>query len=118
MFDLRFICGELFWLLLIFGLSVSFWNFLDVFWTKLISSRSVTGFDLFGSDSLYIFMVLNLLAVLAFVEIRWYLMFIYLTVDLTCIIAPRYFIYQQLKKLGIPTPVEFSDAMERISASH
>jgi len=116
MFDIRFICSEVFWLMLIFGLSVSFWNFLDVFWAKLVNSRSVTGFHLFGGDSLYVFMILNLLATLAFVEIRWYLLAIYLIVDLTCIIAPRYFIYQQLKKLGIPTPVEFSDAMEQIAA--
>lgn len=94
MFDVRFLCGELFWILLIFGLSGSFWNFLDSFWVALIKSRNVQGFCLFGADSLYVFMMLNLLATVAFTDIRYYLMFIYLTVDLICIILPRYLIYK------------------------
>ena len=96
MFDVRFLCGELFWILLIFGLSVSFWNFLDVFWTALVKSRNIQGFYLFGADSLYVFMVLNLLATIAFPDIRYYLMFIYLIVDLVCIILPRYLIYKNV----------------------
>ncbi len=96
MFDLRFLCGEAFWLLLVLGLSITFWNFLDTLWSQLVHSKYVKTFDLFGGDSLQIFVALNIFGTIAFPDFRTYLAFIYFVVDLICIIVPRYLIYKNV----------------------
>jgi len=96
MLDVRFLCNEAFWVLLVLGLSITFWNFLDSFWTQLVKSKYVRSFDLFGGDSLQIFAILNILASIAFYDFRSYLALIYFVIDLVCIILPRYLIYKKV----------------------
>lgn len=97
---IREICAESFWILFILGLSITFINYIEIFLGALFrDDQRETKFDLFGADSFVVFAVLNVLAVISFPDIRFYLAVLYFLTDLCFIFGVRYSVIYYKKRM-------------------
>lgn len=110
----RELCAESFWVLFILGLSITFINYVELFLNYLFKDgQKDMKFDLFGADSFTIFGILNVLAVISFPDLRFYLSMLYFVTDLCFIFGVRYSILYYRKRMHTATMTdkEFREAV-------